>query len=166
MCDHLTPRERQIAGLVLCGLQTKEIAARLYVSPYTVGTHITNIYRKCGIRNRIELARHIQGNPLSPERPSIEAEHVTRRQREKRGLALAALTGLGIAAAVALFVIRAGGDPGGTDHDVPQIAGDRSSITVIETGSTVDEVTAQPCQAASPTTQDELRYVVCTSVED
>lgn len=53
---HLTPRERQIAGLVAEGLTTPAIAARLYLSPRTVDTHLSHIYRKTGVTTRSALA--------------------------------------------------------------------------------------------------------------
>lgn len=53
---HLTPREREIAELVAEGLTTPAIAARLYLSPRTVDTHLSHIYRKTGITTRAALA--------------------------------------------------------------------------------------------------------------
>ena len=55
---HFTPRERTIIHLCCEGLQTKEIADRLGISPRTVNTHKTNIFRKTGINNSVELMRY------------------------------------------------------------------------------------------------------------
>ena len=52
----LTPTERRVAGLVAEGLQTKQVAATLFVSPKTVEGHLTHIYDKLGIHSRTELA--------------------------------------------------------------------------------------------------------------
>jgi DNA-binding CsgD family transcriptional regulator len=52
----LTPTELQVADLVGQGLTSPQVAARLYISPRTVQTHITHILRKLGLRSRVELA--------------------------------------------------------------------------------------------------------------
>ncbi|MEU4426428.1 LuxR C-terminal-related transcriptional regulator [Actinoplanes sp. NPDC024001] len=54
--DQLTPQELQVARLVAEGLTNREIAARLFLSPRTVGTHLYRIYPKVGISTRAELA--------------------------------------------------------------------------------------------------------------
>ena len=53
----LTPTERRVADLVAEGLQTKQVAATLFVSPKTVEGHLTNIYAKLGVHSRAELMR-------------------------------------------------------------------------------------------------------------
>ncbi len=52
----LTPTELQIAELVGRGLTSPQVAARLYISPRTVQTHISHILRKLALRSRVELA--------------------------------------------------------------------------------------------------------------
>lgn len=51
----LTPQERQIAELAAQGLTNRDIAARLYVSPRTVGYHLHKIFPKLGINSRHQL---------------------------------------------------------------------------------------------------------------
>jgi DNA-binding CsgD family transcriptional regulator len=51
----LSPREAEIAGLVLSGKSNRDIAAQLYISPETVKKHIYNIYQKTGAKNRLQL---------------------------------------------------------------------------------------------------------------
>jgi DNA-binding CsgD family transcriptional regulator len=52
----LRPREREIAMLVAEGLTNGEIAARLGISPSTVGRHLANCYERLGIHSRAALA--------------------------------------------------------------------------------------------------------------
>ena len=51
----LTQREREIARLVAEGLSNAEIAGRLVISPLTAKTHVSNILRKVGCRDRAAL---------------------------------------------------------------------------------------------------------------
>jgi DNA-binding NarL/FixJ family response regulator len=53
----LTPREREVVGLVSTGMTDKEIAARLFVSPRTVQNQLGRIREKTGRGRRSELAR-------------------------------------------------------------------------------------------------------------
>lgn len=53
-----TTREEEIIRLCCEGLLCKEVAARLDISPRTVDTHKTNIFRKLGINNSVELVRY------------------------------------------------------------------------------------------------------------
>lgn len=52
----LTGREKEILGLLLKGKSNKEIADLMYVSTETVKTHLQNIYRKLGVKSRMEAA--------------------------------------------------------------------------------------------------------------
>lgn len=53
----LTPRERQVARLIVQGLTNREIAHRLGISPATVSIHVTRVLRKRGARGRVDLVR-------------------------------------------------------------------------------------------------------------
>ena len=50
----LTEREKSILELLAQGLMNKEVAARLYISPATVRTHIQHIYEKLQVNTRVE----------------------------------------------------------------------------------------------------------------
>jgi DNA-binding NarL/FixJ family response regulator len=54
--EALTPRELQVARLVAHGLTNAEIAGQLFVTPGTAKTHVANIQRKLGVRNRVGIA--------------------------------------------------------------------------------------------------------------
>lgn len=62
----LSPREREVLGLLARGLTGEQIAARLVLSPETVRTHIRNAREKLGASTRVEavtmalIAREIQ----------------------------------------------------------------------------------------------------------
>jgi DNA-binding CsgD family transcriptional regulator len=55
----LTPRERDVALLVLRGASTQTIGAELYLSPHTVKDQITSIFDKVGVRSRRDMVAHI-----------------------------------------------------------------------------------------------------------
>lgn len=52
----LTAREREVAELVAEGLTNQAIATRLYLSPRTVETHLSRVYRKTDVATRAGLA--------------------------------------------------------------------------------------------------------------
>lgn len=60
----ITDREASVIGLLLEGASGKDIADKLYISAKTVENHVTNIYRKVGARNRVQLFRLIRANAL------------------------------------------------------------------------------------------------------
>ena len=60
--ESLTPTELDVVRHVSAGLPNKDIAARLFVSPRTVQSHLTHVYAKLGVSSRVQLvheaARH------------------------------------------------------------------------------------------------------------
>lgn len=52
----LTPREMEIVTLVVAGYSNPDIAQRFSISGQTVKHHISNIFDKLGVSNRLELA--------------------------------------------------------------------------------------------------------------
>jgi predicted ATPase/class 3 adenylate cyclase/DNA-binding CsgD family transcriptional regulator len=53
----LTPTERQVVQLVSEGLGNNDVAARLFVSPRTVQSHLTHVYTKLGLTSRVQLVK-------------------------------------------------------------------------------------------------------------
>ena len=78
----LTASERRVADLAAAGETNRDIAQSLYVTPKTVEVHLSNAYRKLGIRARRELAsalaavtrRSLDASASSAELDAIVAE--------------------------------------------------------------------------------------------
>ena len=56
----LTDSERQVAEHAAAGLTNRQIAATLFLSEKTVEMHLSNAYRKLGIRSRAQLAERLR----------------------------------------------------------------------------------------------------------
>ncbi len=52
----LNPREAEVLALMLAGRTNREMAAALFISESTIKKHVNAVYRKLGVRNRMELA--------------------------------------------------------------------------------------------------------------
>jgi DNA-binding CsgD family transcriptional regulator len=62
----LTPRERELAGLVAEGLDTRAIAERLFISPNTVQDHLKAVFDKTATRSRGALLAKLNGSTRVP----------------------------------------------------------------------------------------------------
>jgi DNA-binding NarL/FixJ family response regulator len=56
LIETISPREAEVIALVGDGLKNKEIAERLSISETTVRHHLTSVYRKLEVTDRLELA--------------------------------------------------------------------------------------------------------------
>lgn len=63
----LTRRELEVLSTVVDGCTNKEIAARCKISEQTVKHHLTRIYEKVGVTNRLELAMFAMNQGLVSE---------------------------------------------------------------------------------------------------
>lgn len=88
--DSLTETERAISALVSQGLSNQEVAEQMYLSVHTVAAHLRQVFRKLGIRSRVELTRlaieagqrRDHGHPVPPTwRPGRNRQHHQRRDR-------------------------------------------------------------------------------------
>jgi DNA-binding CsgD family transcriptional regulator len=57
----LTASERRVAAFAADGQSNRDIAQALFVTPKTVEVHLSNAYRKLGLRSRRELAGALEG---------------------------------------------------------------------------------------------------------
>jgi HD-GYP domain-containing protein (c-di-GMP phosphodiesterase class II) len=62
----LTPREAEVIGLLAHGLQTKQVARRLAISPKTADRHVQNAYAKIGVSTRAAAAVYAMQHGLVP----------------------------------------------------------------------------------------------------
>lgn len=53
---NLTPREMEVISAIVAGYTNKDIAQKFAISEQTVKHHLTNIFDKLGVSNRLELA--------------------------------------------------------------------------------------------------------------
>ena len=58
--DSLTERENEIAAYIAEGLSNRKIAERLGISEPTVKTHVTRIYKKLDLSDRVGLVLHLK----------------------------------------------------------------------------------------------------------
>lgn len=60
----LSDREREVLDLLASGLQNKQVASRLGISPRTVERHCDSIYAKLGVRTRTEAVVRALGSGI------------------------------------------------------------------------------------------------------
>jgi NarL family two-component system response regulator LiaR len=64
--QRLTPREREVLGLIGRGMPNKRIARELGVSEKTVKTHVGHVLAKLGVTDRTQAALHAVREGLTP----------------------------------------------------------------------------------------------------
>jgi DNA-binding NarL/FixJ family response regulator len=66
----LTAKELEVAADVAMGLNNKEIAEKRFMSERTVKSHLTSIFHKLHLRDRVQLALLMNGVPFKTEQAS------------------------------------------------------------------------------------------------
>jgi two-component system, NarL family, nitrate/nitrite response regulator NarL len=82
LAERLTPREREIVGLIRSGSSNREIASRLSIELSTVKNHVHNILEKLGVHERAAAAAAL--GPASPVRPAA-VDHDGNRSSSRSG---------------------------------------------------------------------------------
>ena len=62
----LTKREREVATLLTEGLTNREIGERLYLSEWTIATHVRNILAKLDLSSRAQIAAWVASRGIGP----------------------------------------------------------------------------------------------------
>jgi non-specific serine/threonine protein kinase len=62
----LSPRQREVVGLIARGLTSREIADQLVISEKTADAHADQIRSRLGLRSRAEIAAWAVANGLGP----------------------------------------------------------------------------------------------------
>jgi DNA-binding NarL/FixJ family response regulator len=62
--DVLSPAEAAVLSLLEKGLSNKDIAGRLNIAPVTVKSHLTKLYRRFGVKTRLELLAYVVSRGL------------------------------------------------------------------------------------------------------
>lgn len=61
----ITQREKEVVDLIADGLTNKEIAQRLFISPFTIKSHVHNILEKLTLHSRLQIAKYAHDNETS-----------------------------------------------------------------------------------------------------
>lgn len=62
----LSKRERQILALVAAGMKNRRVAEKLNISELTVKVHLSSVFRKIGVRDRLQAALYAIHNGITP----------------------------------------------------------------------------------------------------
>jgi len=70
----ISNRERDIIAMIVQGHANRLIGERLFISDRTVKNHISSIYRKTGVMNKVQLLNLVRNHPGPQDAPSREVE--------------------------------------------------------------------------------------------
>lgn len=71
--DRLTPREHQVVAAIVQGASNKDVAQQFGLSEQTVKNHLSHIFDKLGVSNRLELALYAVHHRLLERTPEPES---------------------------------------------------------------------------------------------
>jgi DNA-binding CsgD family transcriptional regulator len=67
---NITDRETSVIQQIIAGKTNQEISEELFITESTVKSHITNIFNKLGIDNRVQLMMLLKDFKLIPDQPA------------------------------------------------------------------------------------------------
>ena len=70
--NRLSPREREVLGLLGRGWNNARIGRELFISPHTVRTHVQNILQKLEMHSKLEAATFAMQRDLAPRRLAVD----------------------------------------------------------------------------------------------
>lgn len=75
--ERLSQREKQVIGFILEGCTNRQIAETLHTSEQVVKNHLSRIFDKVGVYNRLELALYALNHRLLTPSPAAEGRRIT-----------------------------------------------------------------------------------------
>lgn len=72
--NELTRREAEVLGLVAEGMANKQVARRLGISERTVKAHLTSVFQRIGVTDRVQATLWARENPAVADRPQWSAQ--------------------------------------------------------------------------------------------
>ncbi|MGB1251127.1 MAG: response regulator [Candidatus Promineifilaceae bacterium] len=75
----LTPRQRDILGLLQQGYDNQRIASQIGISIKTVENHLTRLYRQLNVQSRLEAVNFVRDHPKLLQQERGKRSKVTRR---------------------------------------------------------------------------------------
>jgi DNA-binding NarL/FixJ family response regulator len=78
----LTRREKEVVRLVAQGMTNAQIAGQMWITEETVKFHLSNTYRKIGVKNRTQASRWVAEHGLIPDTPSAASQGATAEDLE------------------------------------------------------------------------------------
>ncbi len=66
--NQLTAREAEVMNLVVSGLNNLEIFEKLCISTHTTKAHVSSIYKKLGVTNRVLAVKQAIANKLKNDK--------------------------------------------------------------------------------------------------
>ena len=73
----LTKREKEVVRLVAQGMTNAQIAGQMWITEETVKFHLSNTYRKIGVKNRTQASRWVAEHGLISDPPSAPVQGQT-----------------------------------------------------------------------------------------